>query len=138
MGTLGDGPVKEVAAMTLVLVADDDADLRYLVAFKLEQLGLEVVTAVDGTDALKLVRERRPQVAVLDVAMPGLTGIEVTRSIRSDPELAGTRVLMLTAGVQEHDVEKGFTAGADDYVTKPFSLRELVSRVQAMLARVTG
>jgi len=120
--------------MTLVLVADDDEDIRDLVSFKLEQLSLEVVTAVDGAEALALVRERLPDLAVLDIAMPGLSGIDVCRMIRADPELAATRVIMLTARALEHDVEAGFSAGADDYVTKPFSPRELVSRVQTLLA----
>ena len=121
--------------MTLVLVADDDADIRDLVVFKVEQLGVEVVAVGDGQAALDAVRERRPDLAVLDVSMPGLSGIDVCRMIRAEPEIAGTPVIMLTARVQEQDVEQGFTAGADDYVTKPFSPRELVSRVQALLSR---
>ena len=121
--------------MTLVLVADDDADIRDLVVFKVEQLGVEVLAVGDGQSALDAVRTRRPDLAVLDVSMPGLSGIDVCRMIRSDPEIAGTPVIMLTARVQEQDVEQGFTAGADDYVTKPFSPRELVSRIQALLSR---
>jgi len=121
--------------MTLVLVADDDADIRDLVVFKVEQLGVEVLAVGDGQAALDAVRERRPDLAVLDVSMPGLSGIDVCRMIRADPEIAGTPVIMLTARVQEQDVEFGFTAGADDYVTKPFSPRELVSRIQALLSR---
>jgi DNA-binding response OmpR family regulator len=121
--------------VTLVLVADDDADIRDLVVFKVEQLGVEVVAVGDGQAALDTVRARRPDLAVLDVSMPGLSGIDVCRMIRAEPEIAGTPVIMLTARVQELDVEQGFTAGADDYVTKPFSPRELVSRVQALLSR---
>ena len=121
--------------MTLVLVADDDADIRDLVVFKVEQLGVEVVAVGDGQAAIDTVRARRPDLAVLDVSMPGLSGIDVCRMIRAEPEIAGTPVIMLTARVQEQDVEHGFTAGADDYVTKPFSPRELVSRVQALLSR---
>ena len=119
----------------MVLVADDDPDIRDLVAFKLEQAGLEVIAVEDGQAALAAVRERRPTLAVLDVSMPGLSGIDVCRMIRADPETAGTLVIMLTARVQEQDVEGGFTAGADDYVTKPFSPRELTSRIQALLSR---
>ncbi|WP_028049754.1 response regulator transcription factor [Cellulomonas sp. URHD0024] len=121
--------------MTLVLIADDDEDIRDLVAFKLEHLGVDVVTAVDGTDALARVREHRPDLAVLDISMPGLSGIDVCRIIRAEPELSSTRVIMLTARAQENDVEAGFSAGADDYVTKPFSPRELVSRIQTLLTR---
>jgi DNA-binding response OmpR family regulator len=121
--------------VTLVLVADDDADIRDLVAFKVEQLGVEVLAVGDGQSALEAARERRPDLAVLDVSMPGLSGIDVCRMIRADQNLAGMLIIMLTARVQEQDVELGFTAGADDYVTKPFSPRELVSRIQALLSR---
>src|SRR4051812_7540664 len=118
--------------MTTVLVADDDPDIRDLVTFKLEQLGLEVIAVPDGTTALDEVRAKHPDLAVLDIAMPGLSGIDVCREIRADPTVAQTLVIMLTARVQEQDVEIGFSAGADDYVTKPFSPRELASRVQSL------
>jgi DNA-binding response OmpR family regulator len=121
--------------VTLVLVADDDPDIRDLVVFKVEQLGVEVLAVGDGQAALDAVRERHPDLAVLDVSMPGLSGIDVCRMIRADPAIATTPVIMLTARVQEQDVEHGFTAGADDYVTKPFSPRELMTRVQSLLAR---
>ena len=121
--------------MTVVLVADDDADIRDLVAFKLEQAGFEVVAVEDGHSALEQARDRHPTLAVLDVSMPGLSGIDVCRMLRADPATAGMLIIMLTARVQEQDVEGGFSAGADDYVTKPFSPRELVSRIQALLSR---
>ena len=121
--------------MTVVLVADDDADIRDLVAFKLEQAGLDVIAVEDGQAALERARESRPTLAVLDVSMPGLSGIDVCRMLRADAATAGMLIIMLTARVQEHDVEGGFSAGADDYVTKPFSPRELVSRIQALLSR---
>jgi DNA-binding response OmpR family regulator len=121
--------------VTVVLVADDDADIRDLVAFKLEQAGFEVISVEDGQTALTKAQERRPTLAVLDVSMPGLSGIEVCRLLRADPATAGILIIMLTARVQEQDVEGGFSAGADDYVTKPFSPRELVSRIEALLSR---
>ncbi len=121
--------------MTVVLVADDDADIRDLLSFKLEQAGLDVVAAEDGQAALRQARERHPTLAVLDVSMPGLSGIDVCRMLRADPDTADMLIIMLTARVQEQDVEGGFSAGADDYVTKPFSPRELVSRIQALLSR---
>ncbi|MBW6432475.1 response regulator [Actinoplanes hulinensis] len=121
--------------MALVLVADDDADIRDLVIFKLEGLGLETIAVEDGETALAAIREQRPAIAILDIAMPGLSGIDVCRMIRADPAIADTLVLLLTARVQEQDVERGFAVGADDYVTKPFSPRELVSRVQTLLSR---
>ena len=121
--------------MTVVLVADDDADIRDLVAFKLEQAGFEVISVEDGQTALEEARARRPTLAVLDVSMPAMSGIEVCQRLRADPSTAGMLIIMLTARVQEQDVEGGFNAGADDYVTKPFSPRELVSRIQALLSR---
>ena len=121
--------------MTLVLVADDDADIRDLVAFKLEQAGFEVLSVADGQTALEQAQARRPTLAVLDVSMPAVSGINVCRALRADPATAGMLIIMLTARVQEQDVEGGFSAGADDYVTKPFSPRELVSRIQELLSR---
>ena len=121
--------------MTVVLVADDDADIRDLVAFKLEQAGFEVISVEDGQTALEQARSRQPTLAVLDVSMPGLSGIDVCRMLRADPATSGMLIIMLTARVQEQDVEGGFSAGADDYVTKPFSPRELVSRIQSLLSR---
>ncbi|GAB4062503.1 hypothetical protein GCM10028777_02430 [Angustibacter speluncae] len=120
---------------TRVLVVDDDRDIRDLVTFKLEQAGYEVRQAEDGLQALDAVREWGPDLVVLDVMMPGLSGIDVTRELRADPGTAATPVILLTAKAQEADVETGFVTGADDYVVKPFSPRELVSRVQAVLAR---
>jgi DNA-binding response OmpR family regulator len=122
-------------AVTVVLVADDDADIRDLVAFKLEQAGFEVIAVEDGQTALDQARSRRPTLAVLDVSMPGLSGIDVCRMLRADRATADMLIIMLTARVQEQDVEGGFSAGADDYVTKPFSPRELVSRIQSLLSR---
>src|SRR5689334_7789971 len=128
-------PPTEGIAVTVVLVADDDADIRDLVAFKLEQAGFEVISVEDGQTALEQAQSRNPTLAVLDVSMPGLSGIDVCRMLRADPATAGILIIMLTARVQEQDVEGGFSAGADDYVTKPFSPRELVSRIQALLSR---
>jgi len=118
-----------------VLIADDDADIRELVAFKLEQAQLEVVAVGDGVSALEVARERRPRLAVLDVSMPGMSGLDVCRMLRADPSTRDMLIILLTARVQEQDVEGGFSAGADDYVTKPFSPRQLVTRIQSLLAR---
>jgi DNA-binding response OmpR family regulator len=119
----------------LVLVADDDADIRALVTFRLERAGYDVVEASDGEEALQLAREQTPDLAVLDVMMPKLTGDEVTRRIRGDEATQGMPVILLTARVQEDDVTRGFEAGADDYIKKPFSPQELRARVQAVLGR---
>ena len=120
---------------TRLVVADDDRDIRELVAFKLEQGGYQVAQAADGAEALAMITAERPALAVLDVMMPGLTGLDLTRRLRADPETAGLPIILLTARAQESDVEAGFAAGIDDYVVKPFSPRELMSRVQAVLAR---
>lgn len=119
----------------LVLIADDDDDIRALVAFRLERAGYEVVSARDGEEALRLAADHRPDLAVLDVMMPKLTGLEVTRQLRATPATSAIPVILLTARVQEADVARGFEAGADDYIKKPFSPQELRSRVQAVLAR---
>lgn len=119
----------------LVLVADDDADILALVAFRLEKAGYRVVTAADGEQALALARERMPALAVLDVMMPRLTGYEVTKQLRAGETTKDIPVILLTARVQEADVARGFEAGADDYIKKPFSPQELRARVQAILGR---
>ncbi|WP_068262555.1 response regulator transcription factor [Janibacter limosus] len=118
-----------------VVVADDDVDIRDLVAFKLDSAGYTVVPAADGDEALRLITEHRPDVAVLDVMMPGQSGLDVLRSIRADDQLAHTRVILLTARARDVDVDAGFSTGADDYLTKPFSPRELVHRVAALIGR---
>lgn len=119
----------------LVLVADDDPDILDLVRYRLERSGYAVATANDGTEAVKLATELSPALAVLDVMMPGLTGFEVTRRLRETTETSRIPVILLTARAQEADVQEGFAAGADDYLRKPFSPRELSARVQAVLGR---
>jgi DNA-binding response OmpR family regulator len=121
--------------MAVIVVADDDADIRDLVGFKLEQSGHEVELVADGAAAVSACRERRPDLVLLDVMMPGMSGLDACRALRDDTELATVPVILLTARAQESDIEQGFRAGADDYVVKPFSPRELASRVTAVLAR---
>jgi DNA-binding response OmpR family regulator len=125
MGAEGDEP--------LVLVADDDEDVRELVVFRLARAGYDVITAGDGEEAVAVALERRPRVCVIDVMMPKLDGYEVTERLRASEELADVAILLLTASVEEAAVEKGFAAGADDYIRKPFSPAELVDRVAAAL-----
>lgn len=122
--------------MARVLIADDDADIRDLVAFKLAQSGHDVTAVEDGMAALRALREQPPDLALLDIRMPGMSGLDVCRELRATPETASLPVIMITARSQEGDVEVGFAAGADDYIIKPFSPRELSSRVTAMLNRV--
>ncbi|MEX0817753.1 MAG: response regulator [Gaiellales bacterium] len=119
----------------LVLVADDDPDILTLVGFRLERAGYEVLPARDGEEALALALERQPDLAILDVMMPKLDGYEVTQRLRDDPATSGMPVILLTARVQEADITRGFEAGADDYIKKPFSPQELRARVQAILGR---
>ena len=118
-----------------VLVADDEQDILNLVRFRLERDGYNVVCASDGAEAVSLARSEQPALCVLDVMMPKLTGIEVLQQLRADPATASIRVILLTARGQDGDVDQGFEAGADDYVTKPFSPQELRRRVQAQLGR---
>ena len=119
----------------LVLVAEDDEDILALVVFDLEDEGYEVVTTRNGEDAVALALERRPDLILLDVAMPGLDGYEVTRRLRADESTRGTPVVLLTARAQVKDVIEGFEAGANDYVTKPFRPDELRTRLHAALGR---
>jgi DNA-binding response OmpR family regulator len=121
--------------MTAILVADDDMDIRDLVAFKLEQSGFDVTAVDNGLAALTAARLEPPDLVVLDVMMPGMSGIDVCRELRNDRSTSGLPIILLTARAQEGDVEVGFGAGADDYIVKPFSPRELVKRVEAVLAR---
>jgi DNA-binding response OmpR family regulator len=116
-----------------VLVADDEPHLLRLVKFRLEREGYEVLTATDGESALKVAREERPDLCVLDVMMPKRSGFDVLRELRSDDGFAGMKVIMLTARAQDRDVDVGFSLGADDYITKPFSPQELRVRIGAHL-----
>jgi DNA-binding response OmpR family regulator len=119
----------------LVLVADDEEDIRSLVAFRLKRAGYEVITAADGEEALLLATTRLPDLVVLDMMMPKATGLEVTRSMREHEATKDIPIILLTARAQEGDVTRGFEAGADDYVKKPFSPQDLQARVQALLER---
>jgi DNA-binding response OmpR family regulator len=127
--------VSETSPTPLVLVADDDPDILDLVRYRLERSGYEVAVARDGLEAVQLAGELSPSLAVLDVMMPSLNGFEVTRRLREDPATREIPVILLTARAQEADVQEGFDAGADDYIRKPFSPRELSARVQAVLGR---
>ena len=122
----------------LVLVADDDDDILLLVTTRLRRDGFEVVQASSGDEALRLAREKRPRLAVLDIGMPGLDGLEVLEQIRADDELRDMRVLLLTAKAQESDVRRGFDMGADAYVKKPFSPADLSARVRELLGGAQG
>jgi len=117
-----------------VLIAEDEPSIVTSLEFLMRRAGFETRTAADGEEALQLVSTFRPHLAILDIMLPRRSGLEVCRLIRADASLAGTRVLMLTAKGGNRDHERGIEAGADDYLTKPFSTQELVARAQALVA----
>ena len=122
-------------AGALILVADDDEDILNLVCLRLEHVGYEVVRARTGAEAVRLASERQPAVCVLDVQMPELTGYEVIERLRDDDSTRDVPTILLTASVQERDMARGFEAGADDYMRKPFNPRDLQTRIEKLLHR---
>jgi DNA-binding response OmpR family regulator len=124
--------------MSTILVVEDDRQIRRVVQLYLEQAGMTVLTAADGPTGLALAQHEKPAIIILDLLLPGLDGREIARRLRQsgDPALAGVHILMLTALDDEQDRIDGFMLGADDYLGKPFSPRELVARVQATLRRL--
>ena len=118
--------------MTTVLVVDDQPDIVRLVRDYLERAGFDVLAAGDGEQALQVARRTRPDLVILDLGLPGLDGLDVARALRRDGDVP---IIMLTARTEETDRVAGLELGADDYVTKPFSAREMVARVRAVLRR---
>lgn len=123
-------------AAAKILIVDDEQDIIRLLSFALQAEGYQVITALNGLDALKYVQQERPDIVVLDVMMPGMDGIEVCAELRSKPETAGLPIIMLSALGQVADRVRGLRAGADDYVPKPVNLEELSARIAAILNRV--
>ena len=121
--------------MPRILVAEDDRDIGRLVRDVLEHAGFDVALAVDGPSTLRAYRQAPPDLLVLDLGLPGLDGLDVARAIRRDSDLP---IIMLTARADESDTLVGLEIGADDYVTKPFSPKELVARIRAVLRRAEG
>ena len=120
-----------------ILIADDEPNILISLEYLMKREGYEVHVARDGQEALDVMQRVRPQLVLLDVMMPGKTGFEVCQALRSDEALKGTLVLMLTAKGRDTDVAKGLALGADDYITKPFSTKELVQKVRDLLAAKT-
>lgn len=116
-----------------ILIAEDEPSIVLSLEFLLSEAGHEVFTATTGADALKLARERKPDLIVLDVMLPVVNGFEVCRTLRADPDLRGTRILMLTARGREQEVARGLALGANAYITKPFGTRELMKVVEGLL-----
>jgi two-component system, OmpR family, phosphate regulon response regulator PhoB len=123
--------------MAHVLIVDDESDLASLVEFNLQQAGLDTSVALTGEHALVLARAKVPDVVLLDLMLPDISGKEVCRRLRADLSTRHVPIIMLTARGEEADRIEGFEVGADDYVTKPFSPRELVLRLKAILRRAT-
>ena len=119
--------------MNTVLVADDQPSLRLLVSATLASEEVEVVEAADGDEAWRLLQERHPRVALLDVQMPGRTGLELSRAIRADAGLADMHIILLTSKALSSDVEAGLASGANRYLTKPFSPLDLLEEVDRAL-----
>jgi two-component system alkaline phosphatase synthesis response regulator PhoP len=119
-----------------ILVVDDEREIRELLRYNLEREGYRVLTAQDGEQALTRIFSAHPDLVLLDLLLPGLNGLEVLREVRQEPSTKETPVLLLTARGAEMDKLLGFERGADDYITKPFSPREVIARVEAVLRRV--
>ena len=127
----GERPIK-------VLIVDDEAAIRDMVRFALQNAGIEVRGAADAASALSAIAEDRPEIILMDWMMPGVSGLELTRRLRRDSTTSDIPIIMLTAKVTEDDKVLGLEAGCDDYVLKPFSPRELVARINAVLRRTSA
>jgi CheY-like chemotaxis protein len=124
-----------VATMATVLIADDEPSMRLLVHATIQSNAYEVVEAANGDEAWTFIKQLKPALVLLDIQMPGRSGLEILRLIKSDPSLNSTRVILLTAKALKEDVAAGMAAGADLYLTKPFSPLELLTRVDESLTR---
>jgi two-component system phosphate regulon response regulator PhoB len=124
--------------MARILIIEDEQDLQKVLAYNLKRAGYEVLAALRGRDGLQLVRDRNPDFIILDLMLPDLPGTEICKTLKRDPKTKGIPILMLTAKGEEVDRVVGFELGADDYVVKPFSVRELLLRIEAILRRAHG
>lgn len=118
-----------------ILIADDEPNIVISIEFLLKREGYDVIVAQNGAEALAKVRAERPDLVILDVMMPLRNGFEVCQDLRQDPEFKDLRIMMLTAKGRDTEVSKGLALGADVYMTKPFSTRELVAKVKALMDR---
>ena len=119
-----------------ILIIEDEPDIQELLSFNLDNNGYKVYTASNGEKGLEVARKEHPDLILLDLMLPGIHGLDVCRIIKSDQETSGISIIMLTALGQEEDIIKGLETGADDYVTKPFSLQVLEARIKSVLRRV--
>lgn len=123
--------------MTKILVIEDEADIQQVLDYNLRQAGYDVVSALEGRDGLRIAREQHPDLVLLDLMLPDVAGTEICRALKDDVATRAMPVVMLTARGEEIDRVVGFELGADDYIAKPFSVRELVLRIRAILRRGT-
>ncbi|MCP4756286.1 MAG: response regulator [Proteobacteria bacterium] len=120
--------------MRKILIVDDEKRIRDLVEFRLQDKGFETLTANGGKEALEIVGSQRPDLVVLDVMMPDMSGLDVCRRIKAEDATKGVKVILLTAKIQKQDEKEGLSAGADVYITKPFSARLLVQSIEEVLS----
>lgn len=120
-----------------IVIIEDEPDILEVLSYNLKREGYEVLTASDGIQGLALVRQQVPDLVLLDLMLPGMDGVEICSSIKNEAATAGTLIVMVTAKGEESDIVLGLGVGADDYISKPFSPRELVARVKAVLRRGT-
>ena len=118
-----------------ILIVDDEKDIVDLISYNLEKEGFATIKAYDGESALKLVNAKKPDLVILDLMLPGVRGLEVCKFIRKNPEIETLPIIMLTAKGDQVDKILGLEMGADDYVTKPFNVRELIARIRAVMRR---
>ena len=123
---------------TTVLIVEDEPDLREILRYNLEREGFKVIESEDGEAGLALLRKHLPKIVLLDIMLPGMDGVEICRSIKYDPQTRSIPVIMVTARGDESDIVLGLGVGADDYIIKPFSPRELMARIKAVLRRANG
>jgi len=122
--------------MAKILVIDDEKDIVELIRYNLKNEGFSVIQAYDGETAIKMAKTQKPDLLILDLMLPGMNGIDVCKAIRANPETAHLPIIMLTAKADEVDKIIGLEIGADDYITKPFSVKELMARVRTILRRL--
>lgn len=121
--------------MAKIVIAEDEPDIRELIAFTLRFAGHEVVTGANGEEGYELAKKERPDLVMLDVRMPRMTGYEACKRIKSEPEIAHIPVIFLSAKGQESEIEQGLAAGAEEYLLKPFAPDQLTERVKVVLAK---
>lgn len=122
--------------MSKILIVDDEKDIVDLISYNLEKEGFSTAKAYDGETALHSIKKQKPDLMILDLMMPKMNGLDVCKSVRRNPETAGLPIIMVTAKSDEVDKVTGLEVGADDYVTKPFSVKELIARVRSVLRRL--